>query len=60
MIYFIAFVYRSEISSDSDDVILELNSGECGIQGPLKRKTILKDGKKPKVSAWHRYWVSNE
>ncbi|KAB7502370.1 Ras-specific guanine nucleotide-releasing factor RalGPS1 [Armadillidium nasatum] len=47
----------SEISSDSDDVILELNSGECGIQGPLKRKTILKDGKKPKVSAWHRYWV---
>uniref|UniRef100_A0A6A7G1G9 Ras-specific guanine nucleotide-releasing factor RalGPS1-like n=1 Tax=Hirondellea gigas TaxID=1518452 RepID=A0A6A7G1G9_9CRUS len=27
------------------------------MQGPLRRKTILKDGRKPPVGAWHRYWV---
>lgn len=30
---------------------------ECVMQGPLRRKTVLKDGRKPPVGAWHRYWV---
>ncbi|KAK4301105.1 hypothetical protein Pmani_026731 [Petrolisthes manimaculis] len=48
----------SGLSSDSDpDVMLEMNSEECGVQGPLKRKTVIKDGRRPAVSAWHRYWV---
>ncbi|XP_024944263.1 ras-specific guanine nucleotide-releasing factor RalGPS2 isoform X3 [Cephus cinctus] len=29
----------------------------CGLQGSLRRKVILRDGRKPAVSTWQRYWV---
>ncbi|KAK7081627.1 RasGEF, partial [Halocaridina rubra] len=48
----------SGLSSDSDtEVVFEVSGEDCGVQGPLKRKTVIKDGRRPAVSAWHRYWV---
>ncbi|KAK0162950.1 hypothetical protein PV327_006676 [Microctonus hyperodae] len=29
----------------------------CSMQGLLRRKVVLRDGKKPAVSTWQRYWI---
>lgn len=48
----------SGLSSDSDtEVVFQGKGEECTVQGPLRRKTVIKDGRRPAVSAWHRYWV---
>lgn len=43
------------------------HGGECssgsrtrvahGFQGCVRRKTVLKDGRKPAVASWQRYWL---
>ncbi|TNM92514.1 hypothetical protein fugu_019526 [Takifugu bimaculatus] len=41
-------------------------SPQCGrdesngatIEGPLRRKTLLKEGRKPRLSSWTRFWIS--
>lgn len=47
----------SGLSSDSEEVVFEMSGEECGVQGPLRRKTIIKDGRRPPVASYHRYWV---
>ncbi|XP_067250009.1 ras-specific guanine nucleotide-releasing factor RalGPS1 [Chanodichthys erythropterus] len=40
-----------------------VSSYECSslssitIEGPLRRKTLMKEGKKPTLSSWKRYWI---
>lgn len=29
----------------------------CTMQGSVRRKTILKEGRKPTVASWQRYWI---
>nr|CAD7397541.1 unnamed protein product [Timema poppensis] len=40
-------------SSDSEEEV----GSRCTIQGCLRRKSVLKEGKKPAVTTWQRYWV---
>ncbi|XP_075885579.1 ras-specific guanine nucleotide-releasing factor RalGPS1-like [Nelusetta ayraudi] len=33
-------------------------AGTVTIEGPLRRKTLLKEGRKPKLSSWTRFWIA--
>uniref|UniRef100_A0AAZ3SDX7 Ras-specific guanine nucleotide-releasing factor RalGPS1 n=1 Tax=Oncorhynchus tshawytscha TaxID=74940 RepID=A0AAZ3SDX7_ONCTS len=35
-----------------------LSVGSVTIEGPLRRKTLLKEGRKPKLSSWTRFWIT--
>ncbi|KAM8815250.1 ras-specific guanine nucleotide-releasing factor RalGPS2 isoform 4-T4 [Rhynchonycteris naso] len=46
-----------ESSAESEDLAVQLYPGIITMQGVLKRKTLLKEGKRPKVAAWTKYWA---
>uniref|UniRef100_H3ANX8 Ral GEF with PH domain and SH3 binding motif 2 n=1 Tax=Latimeria chalumnae TaxID=7897 RepID=H3ANX8_LATCH len=45
-------------SAESEDLAVHLYPGAVTIQGVLRRKTLLKEGKKPTVASWTKYWVA--
>ncbi|RXM98250.1 Ras-specific guanine nucleotide-releasing factor RalGPS2 [Acipenser ruthenus] len=47
-----------ESSAESEDLAVHLYPGAVTVQGVLRRKTLLKEGKKPTVASWTKYWVA--
>ncbi|XP_007259547.2 ras-specific guanine nucleotide-releasing factor RalGPS2 isoform X1 [Astyanax mexicanus] len=49
---------RPSSSAESEELAVHLYPGAVTVQGVLRRKTLLKEGKKPTVAAWTKYWVA--
>ncbi|KAL2089338.1 hypothetical protein ACEWY4_014026 [Coilia grayii] len=47
-----------ESSAESEELAVHLYPGAVTLQGVLRRKTVLKEGKKPTVASWTKYWVA--
>ncbi|XP_037325127.1 ras-specific guanine nucleotide-releasing factor RalGPS2 isoform X3 [Pungitius pungitius] len=51
-------VLRPSSSAESEELAVHLYPGAVTMQGVLRRKTVLKEGKKPTVASWTKYWVA--
>ncbi|XP_034386367.1 ras-specific guanine nucleotide-releasing factor RalGPS2 isoform X2 [Cyclopterus lumpus] len=47
-----------ESSAESEELAVHLYPGAVTVQGVLRRKTVLKEGKKPTVASWTKFWVA--
>lgn len=51
----------SYFETDSDQIIPDdespMHSHETVMEGCVRRKTVLKEGRKPAVASWQRYWI---
>jgi len=41
----------------SDSTLVIQPGSKCNFQGYVQRKTLIKDGRRPLVAAWQRYWL---
>ncbi|XP_062919792.1 ras-specific guanine nucleotide-releasing factor RalGPS2 isoform X2 [Mobula hypostoma] len=49
---------KTNSSVESEELAVNFFLGCVTIQGVLRRKTLLKEGKKPTVASWTKYWVA--
>ncbi|XP_042175698.1 ras-specific guanine nucleotide-releasing factor RalGPS2 isoform X3 [Oncorhynchus tshawytscha] len=47
-----------ESSAESEELAVHLYPGAVTVQGVLRRKTVFKEGKKPTVASWTKFWVA--
>uniref|UniRef100_A0A4W5JYJ9 Ral GEF with PH domain and SH3 binding motif 2 n=1 Tax=Hucho hucho TaxID=62062 RepID=A0A4W5JYJ9_9TELE len=45
-------------SAESEELAVHLYPGAVTVQGVLRRKTVFKEGKKPTVASWTKFWVA--